>query len=157
AQLLSGPIIGLLLQLVGLAVSVLVALVLFAAIYVVVPNRPLRPKEVWKGTLVAAVLLMLDNALFPLYISVFLEPENRGAIIGLRIVILASYCFQSTIALPGSDVNAWACGVQQPRGTLDAVAEQAQKLSDAGKWHLSSGEAPQLDDRTAMTEDVGAQ
>jgi len=156
AQVLSGPLIGLLLQVVGLAVSVLVALILFGAIYVVVPNRPLRPKEVWKGTLVAAVLLMLDNALFPLYISVFLKPENRGSIIGLLVVILAYYYFQSLIVLLGAEVNAWAYGFQQPLGPLDAVVEQAQRLSDIGRWHPSSGEPPQLDDGTAMAKDTGS-
>jgi membrane protein len=155
AQFLSGPIVGLLLQIAGLAISVLVALVLFGAIYVVVPNRPLRPKAVWKGTLVAAVLLMVDNALFPLYISVFLKPENRGSIVGLLIVILAYYYFQSLIVLIGAEVNAWAYGFKKPLGSLDAIVEGAQKLRNVGKWHVSSGGTPQLEGGAALTEDLG--
>ncbi len=45
------PVLGFLIQAGFDLLSVLFAAVLFAAIYIVVPNRPVRLREVWKGTL----------------------------------------------------------------------------------------------------------
>jgi membrane protein len=132
--LLANPLTVFLLQAAGILIAGLAAMVLFGAIYAVVPNRPLRPKEVWKGTLAASLLLLVANAIFPIYISVILKPQNRGSIAGLLVVILVYYFFQAYILLLGAEINAWHYGFEKPVGSLDAVMEQAQSLSDAGKW-----------------------
>jgi membrane protein len=140
-QVLNGPVAGFLVQALGIVITGVIALVLFGAIYAVVPNRPLRFREVWKGTLVSAVLLILDSLLFPLYVSAFLRPQSRGSIIGLLVVVLAYYFFVAYILLLGAEVNAWAYGLRQPLGSLDGVVQEAQSLSEAGSWHVADAKA----------------
>jgi membrane protein len=135
---MQSPVVGFLFQVLGLAIAALIGVVLCGAVYIVVPNRPLRVREVWKGTLVASVLLLLDNLLFPFYVALFLKPQSRGAIIGLLVVILAYYYFQAYIFLLGAEVNAWSSGVTRPLGSIDAVMEEAQQLSERGDWPIPS-------------------
>src|SRR5260221_8404749 len=72
-------------QLSGGLVSLLAALVLFGVIYVVVPNRPFRWHTVWRGGLVAAGLVVGYEALFPLYVTVFLPPDNYSSLARLAL------------------------------------------------------------------------
>src|SRR5262249_18207414 len=88
-------------RLLGLAITFLSAILLFGAIYVVVPNRPVRWREVWKGTLVGAVLLVLYQQLFPFYQAYFLTPTNPGSLIGLVLVILIFFYYLAFILLLG--------------------------------------------------------
>ncbi|HEY7983393.1 MAG TPA: YihY/virulence factor BrkB family protein [Ktedonobacterales bacterium] len=112
-------------QVLGLLASVIVAAVLFAAIYVVVPNRPVRFREIWRGTLVAAVLLALYEALFPLYESYVLHPGNYGALAGYAVVILVYFYYFALILLLGSEVNSWVAGERQTEGDIPAILREA--------------------------------
>jgi membrane protein len=116
---------GFLTQLLGLLVSLLMAAILFAAIYLVVPNRPVRWREIWRGTLVAAVLLALYEALFPLYESYVLHPANYGAVAGYAVVILVYFYYFALILLLGAEVNSWAAGERQTEGDIPAILREA--------------------------------
>src|SRR5262249_48616169 len=95
-------------SLLGLALTLVAAILLFGAIYVVVPNRPIRWRDAWKGTLVAAVLLVLYQQLFPFYQAHFLTPTSPGSIIGLVLVVVVFFYYLAFILLLGAEVNAWA-------------------------------------------------
>lgn len=101
------------LRLIGIAIAFVVAVVLFAAIYIIVPNERLGLRHAWKGTLVAAALLVLFQQVFPLYQSLFLQSGNYGSILGLAAVIIIFFYYLAFILLLGAEVNSWSEG-QRP-------------------------------------------
>jgi YihY family inner membrane protein len=120
------PVLGFLIQAGFDLLSVLFAAVLFAAIYIVVPNRPVRLREVWKGTLVAAVLLVLYESLFPFYVSHFLNSQNLGATAGFAVVILVFFYYLAVILLLGAEINSWAVGERQTAAPINALLHEVQ-------------------------------
>ncbi|HEU5439761.1 MAG TPA: YihY/virulence factor BrkB family protein [Ktedonobacterales bacterium] len=120
------PVGAFLIQAAGLGVSLLVGIVLFGAIYIVVPNRPVRIREVWIGTLVAAVLLVLYELLFPIYESMFLKPGNLGSTVGFAVVILAFFYYLAFILLLGAEINSWAAGQRETSAPIDAILHEVQ-------------------------------
>lgn len=117
---------GLLIHLIGLAAAFIVALILFSAIYIVVPTRPVHFYEVWKGTLVAAALLVLYEIVFPIYESVALRPNNYGSVAAFAIVILAFFYYLALILLVGAEVNSWASGQRETASDIAAVLHEVQ-------------------------------
>ena len=115
-----------LVQLLGIAASFLSACILFGAIYIVVPNRPVQWREVWRGALVAAGLLLIYQLVFPLYESYFLKPQNYGSVAGFAVVILVFFYYLAFILLLGAEVNSWASGQRQTQGDLAAMIHEVQ-------------------------------
>lgn len=120
------PAFGFVLQAAGDIFSVIVAGILFGAIYIVVPNRPVKWKETWKGTLVAALLMVLYETLFPFYVSLFLKPQNYGSTAGFAVVILIFFYYLGFIVLLGAEVNSWAAGQRQTAGDIVAILHEVQ-------------------------------
>lgn len=120
------PFYGFVVQAIGDIFSVLVAAVLIGAIYVVVPNRQVKWKEVWKGTLVAAVLLVLYETLFPFYVGMFLKPQNYGAVAGFAVVILIFFYYLAFIVVLGAEINSWAAGQRQTAGDIVSILHEVQ-------------------------------
>ena len=117
---------GFLLQVAGLVTAFIVALILFGAIYIVVPNRRVRFNEVWKGTVVAAVLLVLYELLFPIYESLALKPNSYGAVAGFAIVILIFFYYLAVILLLGAEINSWALGQRETASDIAAIMHVVQ-------------------------------
>ncbi|MGH2485285.1 MAG: YihY/virulence factor BrkB family protein [Ktedonobacterales bacterium] len=122
----SSPVTGFFIQAAGDIFSVLVACLFFGAVYVVVPNRPVRWGEVWKGTLVAAVLLVIYETLFPLYVAAFLHPNNYGSTAGFAVVILIFFYYLAFIMLLGAEVNSWIIGQRATAGSITAILHEVQ-------------------------------
>lgn len=120
------PLTSLVVHAIGIGAAFVVALALFAAIYVVVPNRPVRLKEVWKGTLTAAGLLVLYELLFPIYESVALKPNSYGSVAAFAIVILIFFYYLAVILLLGAEVNSWASGQRQTASDIAAILHEVQ-------------------------------
>jgi YihY family inner membrane protein len=112
--------------LIGEGVSVLAACLFFGAIYIVVPPKKVYWSQVWKGTLVAAGLLVIYNILFPLYQSHFLHPGNYGSLAGFAIVILIYLYYVGFILLLGAEVNSWAAGQRETYGDIRAILHELQ-------------------------------
>jgi len=115
-----------LIHLVGLLAAFLVALVLFTAIYIVVPNRPVHFYEVWKGTLVAAVLLVLYELVFPIYQSIALKSNSYGSVAGFAIVILVFFYYLAVILLVGAEINSWASGQRETASDIASTLHEVQ-------------------------------
>lgn len=122
----SNPVGAFFFQVLGVAVSAAVAAILFGAIYVVVPNRPVKILEVWKGTLFASALLVIYDIFFPLYVSAFLHPQNYGSVAGFAVVILIFFYYLGFILLLGAEINSWAAGQHEMAGSIVAVLHEVQ-------------------------------
>jgi membrane protein len=122
----SNPVAGFFFQALSLVGAFVFAALLFAAIYIVVPNKPVKAHEVWKGTLVAAALLVLYEALFPIYEGHFLRPGNLGPLVGFVIVIGVFFYYLAFILLLGAEVNSWASGQRETAGPIDAILYDLQ-------------------------------
>lgn len=109
---------GFVLTLEGFAGGLVVAFIMFAAIYFVVPNRKLHWASTWPGALAASVLLNLYETLFPIYQSVFLKNAGYGSVAGLAVVILIFLYYIGFITLLGAEINAWVSGLRPLGATL---------------------------------------
>jgi membrane protein len=110
----------------GIVVGIGVAIALFAAIFIIVPNRPIRWQEVWRGTLLTSILFVLYQQLFPLYTNLFLKPNNYGSLIGFVIVLLVFFYYLSFILLLGMETNSWTSGQRQTSGDVQALFHEVQ-------------------------------
>jgi YihY family inner membrane protein len=122
----NNPLAGFFVQAAGAVAAVLVAIILFGAIYIVVPNRKVKLSEVWRGTLVASGLLVLYEMLFPIYLSLLLHPNNYGSTAGFAVVILIFFYYLAVILLLGAEINSWASGQRQTAGDIDAILQKVQ-------------------------------
>lgn len=120
------PLAALFVQAAGIGLSVVTALLLFGVLYIVVPNRRVGPGEIWKGTVVATLLLVLYEVLFPVYLGVFLQPQNYGTTAGFAIVILIFFYYLAFILLLGAEINSWAAGQRETAGSLMAILHEVQ-------------------------------
>lgn len=109
----------------GVIVAVVSSFILFSAVYMVVPNRPVRLGEVVPGTVLATLLLVPYVSLFPLYTSLFLRPDNYGSIAGFAVVILIFFYYLGFILLLGAEVNSWVAGQRLVGGDLTALLQSA--------------------------------
>jgi YihY family inner membrane protein len=120
------PAAALFVQAAGIGLSVMSALLLFGILYMVVPNRRVWPHEIWKGTLVATLLLVLYELIFPLYEGVFLQPQNYGTTAGFAVVILIFFYYLAFILLLGAEINSWAAGQRETAGSVMAILHEVQ-------------------------------
>lgn len=95
---------GILFSLSGIAGGLVAGYILFQAIYMIVPNQKISFRHSWLGSVVAAILLELYLALFPLYVTYFLG-SFAGAL-GLLILLIFFYYFAMILFL-GAEVNAF--------------------------------------------------
>lgn len=125
-SLARNPGVAFVIQALGVVLAAVFAFILFAAIYVIVPNRPVCLGEVWQGTVVAAALLTIYNILFPFYESYFLHPGNYGSLAGFAVVILVFFYYLAFIVLVGAEVNSWVAGQRQTAGDIAAIIHEVQ-------------------------------
>lgn len=90
--------------LVSIVFGLIVAFILFWAIYMVVPNQHISPRKSWLGAVVAAIALQIYLTLFPLYVTHFLN--SYAGPISLLILLVFFYYF-AVILLIGAEVNAF--------------------------------------------------
>ena len=89
----------------GIIGSLVASMILFGAIYVVVPNQHISIRNIWRGTVVAAITLQIYLVLFPFYVANFLKGYDGQ--VGFAIVLLAFFYYFAVILLLGAEVNAF--------------------------------------------------
>lgn len=89
----------------GFVGGVIASVLLFQAIYMVVPNQHISLRNSWRGTLVAAIALQVYVAIFPLYIRRFLGSYTGNT--GFAIILLLFFYYFAVILLLGAEVNAF--------------------------------------------------
>jgi len=113
--------------------SLLVITLVLAILYALVPNRPLPERvwrSIWRGTLVAALLVFLFELLFPLIQRIFLQAASYGAIAAFVIVILFFLYYVSFIVLLGAEVNSWAAGQRATKYDLPGLMREADQANE---------------------------
>ena len=143
------PVFGFLIQAAGDVFSVIVAAPLFGAIYIVVPNRRVKLREVWKGTLVATLLLVIYETLFPFYVGRFLRPENFGSTAGFVVMFLIFFYYLAFILIFGAEINSWVSGQRQAAGDIVAILHEAQ----AKTWRRHGDEAERTSELAETTQE----
>jgi membrane protein len=98
------PVKAILLSISGIVGGLIAGYILFQAIYMIVPNQKISFRNSWPGAVVAAVLLELYLALFPLYVTYFLG--SFAGTLGLLILLIFFYYFAMILFL-GAEVNAF--------------------------------------------------
>jgi YihY family inner membrane protein len=121
---------GVVLTFEGFVGGVVVAFILFAVIYYVVPNTRQRWETTWPGALATAVLLNLYELLFPIYQRLFLKDAGFGSAAGLVIVILIFLYYIGVITLLGAEINAWASGLRPLGVTLPQLFRNQRQTGD---------------------------
>lgn len=91
--------------LVGSAVSLLAAFLLFVVIYTVFPNveHRFRIGHVWQGAAVAALLFQMLSYIWPLYVVVF-HPQRYGAVLAPIVILGVWIYFFALILVLGAEV-----------------------------------------------------
>jgi membrane protein len=112
-------------SLIGWIGGAIVAFLLIELIYIVVPNQHMRPGEVWRGALVAALLLSIYELIFPLYTHLFFGSNSYGAVAGLLVILLLFFYYFAVILLLGAEINSWHHGQSEPSGDIATVLAQA--------------------------------
>lgn len=94
-------------------VSFLIATLLFAAIYKILPDVKLRWKDVWMGALVTSVLFTLGKFLIGVYLGHSSITSTYGAF-GSLVVILVWVYFSSAILFYGAEFT-WVYATREGR------------------------------------------
>ena len=97
---------------VGAGGAFLALLILFLAIYIVVPNRPIAWRFAWRGALFAAVILWIINTAFPFYAAHFIGTReySSAAVVAVIVAITWIWLF-AIVLLIGAQINAISLGI----------------------------------------------
>lgn len=112
-----------------LAIGFAGAVLFFGATYCFVPNRSTdwrSWRRNWKGTVVAATLLVLYEFLFRVFERYLLHAGNYGAVAAFAIVILFFLYYLAFILLLGAEFNSWLAGQRATATDLPGILHAVQ-------------------------------
>ena len=112
-------------QFVTYGVALLASLVLFVAIYRIVPNAGQKLADVWPGALTAATLFVVMAQAFPLYLRFFHSTNRFGQVFGLVSLLITWFYALAHVLLFGTYVNATYFKHRRQRRPLNANAAKA--------------------------------
>lgn len=109
-------------QLVSYGVSIVAATVLFLVIYRVLPNAGQKLRDVWPGTIVAALLLVILLQAFPAYIRAVGGTNRYGQFFGFIPLLVVWFYALAHLLLFGAYVNASFRSHCRRRGEIAGLA-----------------------------------
>lgn len=106
---------------IGTAISLAAAFLLFASIYAVFPNVETRFKlrNVWKGALAGAVIFEILTYIFPIYAK-FAHFNSHGALLGAIALLMAWIYFFSITVVLGAEIVAFGA-IDEAKSKRDEV------------------------------------
>ena len=99
------PGYGFIFTAIGILTGLVIAWILFEAIYIVVPNQHISFRNSWRGAVLAAVALSIYLYLFPFYVTHFLR--NDTGQVGFAVILLFFFYYFAVILLVGAEINAF--------------------------------------------------
>lgn len=109
------------------SLSILSAILLFFALYIVLPNTHQGWRDALPGALLSTVLFFLITLIFPLYVKLF-PPNQAYAAFGVFLVLTFWLYLLGLVFVLGAELNAF---IQQPARSV-AMAE-AQERAQRGQ------------------------
>ncbi len=116
---------GFIFSAIGILTALLIAWVLFEAIFIVVPNQHISFRNSWRGAVVAAIALQVYLIVFPFYVTHFLS--NDTGQVGFAVILLFFFYYFAVILLLGAEINAFFA--ESVRKTPDNVAVMVHQLT----------------------------
>jgi YihY family inner membrane protein len=89
----------------GFITSVSITFLLFEIIYFLIPNKKMKFKKTWCGSIIAAGVLQLFMILFPLYVRTNLT-NYRGQI-GFAVILILFIFYFAIVLISGAQINAF--------------------------------------------------
>jgi membrane protein len=130
------PGLGLAQVVLGWALSIGSAMLMFLALYLVVPNARLRLGQVWLGALAAALLFVLLSQLFPLYLRFFGGGFAAYKTLGLFLLLMTWFYFTARIIVFGCLLNAFLRplpGAKEAGEPVDGPAAAGRRPTGGGR------------------------
>lgn len=125
------PAKGLVAVLIGGAISLVSATVLFMLLYRILPNKAQTWRQVLPGSILATVLFLVLLQIFPLYLQLFGTRFRDYAIFGTFLLFMFYAYLQGLILVLGAELNAY---LQDPSTADQPVLTYAnQFLVDDGR------------------------
>jgi membrane protein len=124
---------GLLGGLIGWSLSILSAILLFLALYKVLPNKPRPWKASLPGALAATVLYFIIMQVFPLYMALFGSRFQTYAIFGILLLMMFWSYLLGFILVLGAELNAFLEGPElaaQPLPASDVLAQLEERREE---------------------------
>jgi membrane protein len=115
------------LSVVGPLAGALVMIALVILIYRVVPNRTFQLSEVWRGALLAGILMEIITLAFPFYGKLVHGFNSYGATFALFFLLATWLFFLSQFIVLGAVANRMVIGVPKAGG---AVAEPGERTTE---------------------------
>ncbi len=115
-----------LITIVSIIAGYIIASALFLAIYAVLPNRPLRIQDAWRGALIAGALLEVYIIGFPFYAAHFLKPSSYGSTAGFAVLVLVFFYYFGIILLLGAEINSFWAGQRHTETALPGILYELQ-------------------------------
>jgi uncharacterized BrkB/YihY/UPF0761 family membrane protein len=114
---------GLIFSAIGILTGLVIAWILFEAIYIVVPNQHISFRNSWPGAVLAAIALTIYLYLFPFYVTRFLR--NDTGQVGFAVILLFFFYYFAVILLLGAEINAFfAEGIRATPDNLPAMVHE---------------------------------
>jgi uncharacterized BrkB/YihY/UPF0761 family membrane protein len=89
----------------GFVISLSITFLLFEIIYFLIPNKKMKFKQTWCGSIIAAGALQLFMILFPLYIRTSMT-SYRGQI-GFAVILILFIFYFAIVLISGAQINAF--------------------------------------------------
>lgn len=124
-------------QVLGYLVALGATGALFGMLYRVVPNAGQRVRDVWPGTMTAAVLFVVMAQIFPLYLRALGGANRYGAVFGLISLLVAWFYVLAHVLLFGTYVN--VTHQRRRRARMGATTVSTRPVTD------TSGSSPVAD------------
>ncbi len=148
---------------VGWIASFVSATVMFLALYRIVPHAPLGFRDVWRGTLLAAVLVVALNQVFPIYLGFMGGGFAVYKTLGVFFLLMTWLYFVANVIVLGAELNAYYSGhgglVCQPVATdqlTKPAAEGRPTAAEQGRVAQDTREPIEADERVRPGDPVRA-
>ncbi len=113
---------------IGWLISLGSAFLMFLVLFRVVPNVPLSFREVWRGSAVSAVLFLILNQIFPLYLQFFGGGFAAYKTFGLFLLLMTWFFLLTRILVIGCELNAFLTG----HGSMEAAMPGTPRRAGRG-------------------------